>query len=70
MITCMPPAGIQGKLPRSRKSSAHTITRGWLSRIRGFFQGLIPLGYEDERGFHYGPEYSVAADSLHDAGLS
>jgi len=35
--------------------------RGLLAAIAGFFEALIPLGYEDEEGFHFGIEPSANA---------
>jgi hypothetical protein len=47
------------------ESSGHgalSFPRGFFSgvrlRLERFFENLVPLGYEDETGFHYGREIS------------
>jgi len=45
--------------PRRQICATHrpaTVLKGMILRLRRVFE--IPFGYEDETGFHYGPEPS------------
>ncbi len=60
MITCRRAAGIGFRriatvLICSGRAAPGVVAR-FLQRLDAEFMAWIPLGYEDERGFHFGPK--------------